>query len=148
MSRRSRRASSGDSSPRSLRLALVSAVTVVAGLLYLMVGMSQLLQPEWYFANLGGFPPYNRLVIGQLGSVLLPLGVLMVIASQNPSSNRMIISLGAASAVLMTLNQLYSTSSGEDAAAPGTMALLFLGFFALAQLWAFWQIRPRFRRRS
>lgn len=146
MSRRSRRSSGSDSSPRSMRLALVSAVTLVAGLLYLMIGMSQLLQPEWYFANLGGFPPYNRLVLGQLGSVLLPLGVVLVIASQNPSSNRMVISVGAAAAALMTLNHLYSISAGEGAA-DGSLALFPLAFFALAQLWAFWQIRPRLRRR-
>jgi len=131
-----------------MRLSLVSAIVVLAGLLYLMIGMAQLFQPEWYFENLGSFPPYNRLVIGQLGSVMLPLGVLMVIASQNPTSNRMIIGLGAATAVLFALNQLYSLSIGEEAAAPGSLALFPLLISAVVQLWAFWQIRPRLRRRS
>jgi hypothetical protein len=128
-------------------MATVSAIEVVSGLFYLMVGMAQLLQPEWYFANVGGFPPYNRLVIGQLGSVLLPLGVLLVIASQNPTSNRMMISLGAATATLMTLNHLYGMSISEEAVAGGSMAFLPLTILAVAQLWAFWQIKPRLRRR-
>ena len=129
-----------------MRLALTSAIVLVAGLAYLMIGMAQLLQPEWYFENLGGFPPYNRLLLGQMGSFLLPLGVVLVLASQNPSSNRMVIAAGSGAAVLLTLNQLYSTSIGETAAPDGTFALGLLGLFAAALLWAFWQVRPRFRR--
>ncbi len=147
MARRSRRSRRSESSPRSIRLSLVSAIVLVSGLFYLMLGMSQLLQPEWYFANVGAFPPYNRLVIAQLGSVLLPLGVTMVIASQNPSSNRMVISIGASAAALFVFNQFYSVSAGEEAVTGGSMLLFPLLFFALAQFWAFWQIRPRLRRR-
>lgn len=144
MARRTRRDSS---SGRSLRLALVSAIVLLTGLAALMAGMAQLLQPEWYFAQLGDFPPYNRLVLGQLGSVLLPLGVVLMLASQNPSSNRMVIGAGAGAAALLALNQFYSVSTGEYGAPGASAALLVLALSALGLGWAFWQIRPRLRRR-
>jgi hypothetical protein len=142
MSRRSRRR---DPSPRSIRLTLVSAITVVSGLVYLMVGMAQLLQPEWYFANLAPFEPYNRPDIGLAGSLMLPLGVVMIIASQNPSQGRLVIGMGASAAVLMVFSAWYGAAAGEFAAADHGLLVMALIGLALAQMWAFWQIRPRMR---
>ena len=134
-------------SPRSIRLTLVSAIVVVAGVVYLMVGMAQLLQPEWYFENLAAFEPYNRLDIGLAGSLLLPLGVVMIIASQHPSENRLVIGMGASAAVLMIFNQWYGAATGEFQTADHSLLIISLIALTLALLWAFWQIRPRLRNR-
>lgn len=144
MSRRPRRS---DSSPRSLRLTLVSAITVAGGLVYLMVGMAQLLQPEWYFENLVPIAPYNRPGIGLSGSLLLPLGAVMIIASQNPSSSRLVIGLGAAASVLMLFSFWYGAATGEFVTAENGLLVMGLIVLALGLMWAFWQVRPRFRRK-
>ncbi len=149
MARRRRRFSRRDpSSPRSTRLALVSAVVLLAGLFDLMVGMAQLLQPEWYFANLADYPPYNRVFVGQIGAALLPLGIAMVISSQNPTDNRMLIGAGAGAAILIALSQWAGVINGEIPAEGSISAVLPWTVAALAQAWAFWQIRLRLRRRA
>jgi hypothetical protein len=130
-----------------MRLTLVSAVVVVTGLVFLMVGMAQLLQPEWYFEHLAPFAPYHRLDIGLSGSLLLPLGVVMIIASQNPAEGRMVIGMGAAAATLMVFNFWYGAATGEFETGEHGVLILGLITTALALLWAFWQVRPRFRRR-
>jgi hypothetical protein len=130
-----------------MALTLVSAVTVVAGLIYLLVGMAGLLQPEWYFENLFPFEPYNRLAAGLAGSLMLPLGVVMIIASQRPAEGRLVIGMGASAAVLMFFNAWFGAATGEFATADHFFLITGLIVFALAQMWAFWQIRPRLRRR-
>ena len=135
------------SAPRSLRLASVSAIVVITGLVYLMVGMAQLLQPEWYFANVAPFEPYHRLNIGVAGSLMWPLGVVLIIASQNPSSSKLVIGMGAAVSVLMVFNQWYAAATGEVSGETGGAVSFALVVIALGMLWAFWQVRPKLRRR-
>ena len=143
-SRRYRRSSS--TSPRSIRLSLVSAIVVAAGVVYLLAGMAALLQPDWYFENLAPFEPFNRLGAGLVGSLMLPLGVVMVIASQLPMENRLVIGMGASAAVLMLLNAWYGATIGEFRTTDHTFLIMGLIVLALGLMWAFWQIRPKLRR--
>lgn len=145
MSRRFSRPSRSDATARaSTRLLLVSAFVVIAGVSYMLVGLAQLLQSTWYFDNLLRVEPFNELATNQLGAALLPLGVILVIASQRPSANRLVIGAGAATAVLLFLAQLYSVSQGVVSA--GLIRLETVGVFAAVLLWSFWQVRPRMRR--
>ncbi len=67
-SRRSGRRNRSAEQRRSARLALAQAIILVAGLLYMLSGILLLAQPEWFFDNIGNFPPFNRHYMGDLGS--------------------------------------------------------------------------------
>ena len=136
-----------ESSPRSIRLTLVSAAAVLAGLVFLLSGMAGLLQPEWFYENLAPFGPYNRIAAGLAGSLLLPLGVVTIIASQNPMTNRLVIGMGASAAVLMVLNAWYGGATGEFQTVDHTLLITGMIGLALAMMWVFFQIRPKLRRR-
>lgn len=147
MAQRRTRRRSDRPSGRSMRLMMVSTIVVGSGLLYLMAGMTLLLQPEWFFENVAPFAPYNRLLLGQLGSLLLPLGVAMIVASQNPVEKRMMIAAGLGAAILLGLNQWYGISLDEVPPAGWLTSVLPLLLLAGMLGWAFWQVRPRLRRR-
>ncbi len=140
--RRTRTVNTAGGERRVARLALVRAVVLVVGLLYFVIGLALLLEPEWFFANVGNFAPYNRHYLGDLGSFLLPLGVGLTLASQDPVRHRMLITIGVAGSIIHALNHLYDASLGDSAAfwVTDTLPLLILaGVF----LWALWHLRPR-----
>ncbi len=142
-SRRSGRRNRSAEQRRSARLALAQAIILVAGLLYMLSGILLLAQPEWFFDNIGNFPPFNRHYMGDLGSFLLPLGGGLLIASQNPSRHRLLISIGVFGSFFHAFNHWYDVLNGELAATAWFVDTLPLLVFGLLFLWAFWQVRGR-----
>ena len=46
--------------PSATALRFAQAVVLLNGVTYLAVGAALLLAPEWFFANIGNFPPFHR----------------------------------------------------------------------------------------
>ncbi len=80
----------------------VRGVVVVAGIGYLLTGLALMFAPEWFFQNIGLFPPFNRHYAGDLGMFQIPLGIGLLIAICNPVRHRGLIGVAAGRHPLLT----------------------------------------------
>lgn len=85
----------------------VRAALVAGGLLYLLSGLALLIAPDWFYTNIGDYPPFNRHYAGDLGAFLLPLGMVLLWASRHPAQHRGLIAFAAAGSLLHGLNHIY-----------------------------------------
>jgi hypothetical protein len=92
---------------RPASLVFAQVVIAVAGISNLLAGAALLFAPEWFYTNIGNFPPFNRHYAGDLGTFLLPLGAGLLWAARNPAKHVGIIAVGAAGNLLHSLNHLY-----------------------------------------
>lgn len=114
------------------RVTWAQVIIAVAGLGYLLAGLVQLLAPQWFFDNIGYFPPFNRHYVGDLGAFILPLGIGLLVAARNPPTHRLLVGVAAAGSLLHLLNHLY-----DDLGTPSKLAHLVvdtLPLFVLAVL--------------
>lgn len=119
----------------------VRAALVAGGLLYLITGLALLFAPQWFFDNVGTYPPFNRHYAGDVGSFLLPLGVALVWASRNPAQHRSLIAFAAAGSAVHAANHLV-----DDLVLPAPeldiTTPLILIVFALMLVAAWFAARP------
>ncbi len=90
-----------------MKTGFVRAALVAGGLLYVLTGAAMLFAPEWFFQNIGTFPPFNRHYTGDLGSFNLPLGLVMLWAARQPMRHPLLIGLAAAVSLVHALNHAY-----------------------------------------
>ena len=64
----------GQATQAASRPLFAQAVMVMAGLGYTIAGAALLFAPEWFFQNIGYFPPFSRHYAGDVGAFVLPLG--------------------------------------------------------------------------
>lgn len=91
----------------NFKLAFIRGAVALGGAFYLLTALTQLFAPQWFFDNLGTFPPYNRHYVGDLGAYLLPLGVALLLAIRNPAQHRSLIGFAAAGTFVHALNHAY-----------------------------------------
>src|SRR5215213_6714494 len=99
---------------KSMRAALVRWAVFFGGLFYVLTGLALLFAPQWFFDNIGTFPPFNRHYEGDLGAFGLPLGVGLMLAARNPAQNRLMIGVGVAVSVVHALNHLYESLVAQE----------------------------------
>ena len=87
--------------------AFVRAAVFAAGILNIVTGAALLFLPDWFFTNIGTFPPYNRHFLGDLGTATLPLGIALVWAARNPARHRLLIGFAALAALAHAVNHAY-----------------------------------------
>ena len=97
------------------RPSTAQVVLVVAGAIHLLTGLALMLAPEWFFANVGTFPPYNRHYAGDLGAFQIALGVGLLAAVRDPARHRLLVGVIAAGNLLHTLNHAYDAFMGRAA---------------------------------
>jgi hypothetical protein len=90
-----------------MKTGFVRAALVAGGLLYLITGLTQVFTPDWFYQNIGTFPPYNRHYIGDLGSFMLPLGIALLWAAREPARHRSLIAFAVAGSLLHAVNHAY-----------------------------------------
>ena len=106
-----------------------------SGVSYVLTGIGLLFFPEWFFQNVGTFPPFNRHYTGDLGTYVLPLGVGLLLAAREGPAGRLLVGVAATATSLHALNPVYDAiNSGADPRATIQIAL----FVVLAGLlwWA------------
>jgi hypothetical protein len=91
---------------KPMRNAFARAVLVVGGIFYTISGVALFFAPLWFYNNIGTYPPFNRHYAGDLGAVLMPMGVAMVIAARNPAQHRLLFGFAVAGSVLHAVNHL------------------------------------------
>jgi hypothetical protein len=88
-------------------LSVTRVVLVVVGLFTLLSSVALLFAPEWFFENIGHFPPFNRHYMGDLGAFLAALGIGLLVAAAHPERHRLLIVVAALGNTLHVLNHLY-----------------------------------------
>jgi len=90
----------------SSRLLFIRAAILLNALNYLLVGLALIFAPQWFFDNIGNFPPFNRHYSGDLGTFLLPLGIGLLWAARDPARHLGLIGVALAGGWLHVLNHL------------------------------------------
>lgn len=87
---------------------LARGIVVLLGLGNTLAGLALLFAPQWFFANVAPFEPFNRHFMGDIGAFNLPIGLGMIYAAFRPQHHAL-IALGLAANGLHTLNHLYDS---------------------------------------
>jgi hypothetical protein len=98
---------------RTGRLGWDQAIVALTGLIYMLIGLSLLLVPVWFYETIGHFPPFNRHYLGDLGSFLLPLGIGLLLAAAQPSRYRLLLWVVGCANLLHSLNHVYDAWTGS-----------------------------------
>lgn len=86
---------------------MLQALVAILGVVNVATGLALLLAPEWFFENVGHYPPFNRHYEGDLGAFILAVGVGLVWAVRDPRKYRALIGIGLLSTVVHVLNHVY-----------------------------------------
>jgi hypothetical protein len=79
---------------------VVGLIIGATGLFYLLKGVALLVAPDWFFATIGYYPPYNRHYAGDAGALSLPLGIGLLLAARHPARQRSVVGIGAGVSLL------------------------------------------------
>jgi hypothetical protein len=118
----------------SSRLLFIRAAILLNALNYLLVGLALIFAPQWFFDNIGNFPPFNRHYSGDLGTFLLPMGIGLLWAARDPARHLGLIGVALAGGWLHVLNHLSDDLTA--AALPLQFFSNTLPLFALAALFS------------
>ncbi len=94
------------SEQKPLQKMLVRAVLVTGGIFYTLTGVALFFAPQWFYDHIGPFPPFNRHYEGDLGTILVPMGIAMVIAARNPAQHRLLFGFVVVGSVIHAVNHL------------------------------------------
>lgn len=117
-----------------MKTGFVRAALVAGGIFYLLSGAGLLFTPEWFFENVGNYPPFNRHYVGDVGAFLLPLGIALVWAARNPAQHRGLIAFATAGSGVHAFNHLYDDLAGR--LPPGGWLLSSIGLFIFVAMLA------------
>ena len=118
-------------------------MVAIGGLFYALTGLALLLAPEWFFQNVGNFPPFNRHYAGDLGTFTLALGAGLLLASRDPARHRLLIGVAAAASVLHSLNHAYDDARSDSPATRLLVDTLPLFIFGLLLALAYYGLAAR-----
>ncbi|MBZ0283398.1 MAG: hypothetical protein K8L97_21870 [Anaerolineae bacterium] len=71
----------------------VRILALSVGISYGVGAFLMLLVPQWFFEHMGNYPPYNQHYVGDAGSFLLVLGLMLLWAVRNPARHHIMITL-------------------------------------------------------
>lgn len=91
--------------PRTLLF--VRAVLLIGGGFTLFTGIALLFAPAWFLETIGTYPPFNRHYMGDLGAMVVPMGLGLLAAVRTPRKHRSLIGVVALSGLFHLLNHLY-----------------------------------------
>jgi hypothetical protein len=118
------------------RVGFTVAVVLLNGVSYAAVGVLLLLSPEWFFNNIGNFPPFNRHYAGDLGSFQLALGAVLLFALRRADWRGGLLGVAAVGGTIHALNHAVDAARGTG----GWDQTLALFILAAVTLVAFMQV--------
>ena len=113
----------------------VRVTCLAAGALNAAAAVALLVAPEWFFSNVGTFPPFNRHYAGDAGAFLLPSALALVWAARDPLRHRELIAVGAGFSVIHA-----GVHWRDSGLAPQTLLLVLLAILLVAS-WVLVQVR-------
>jgi hypothetical protein len=121
---------------------MLQILIAALGIINLATGLALLFAPQWFFENVGNYPPFNRHYEGDFGAFVIASGIGLLWAARAPQKYRALIGVALLASALHLVNHVYDdllmgTSlqqiiSGVITVALGT-ALLALAFFLARQ---------------
>ncbi len=98
----------------------VRVVLVAGGIFYTLTGVALFFAPQWFYDHIGTYPPFNHHYEGDLGAILMPMGIAMVIAARDPARHRLLFGVIVAGSIIHAVNHLLD----ELVRSPSTSQLL------------------------
>jgi hypothetical protein len=114
------------------------AALVAGSVLSLVTSLAQIFAPEWFYNNIGYFPPFNRHYVGDLGAFSLPWGIGLLWAARHPQQHRLLIGCAVLANGLHVLNRLYDDLNSGVQLSGGVWQTLVLATFTLVLAAAWW----------
>jgi hypothetical protein len=110
----------------------VQVILLLNAVSSLAAGSLLLLAPEWFFANVGTFPPFNRHYAGDLGSFQIALGVGLLYALPRPPTQAALLLVAAAGGIIHALNHAFDALNGSGGWGQTLGLLLFAALTLIA----------------
>jgi hypothetical protein len=122
---------------------LIKAILIFSGSFYIITSLALLFIPQWFFDNVGGFPPFNRHFMGDAGAFLIAIGVGLIVGARNPTAHSTAILVGWLSTLVHVANHAYDDfiATGQFVANHFIMQTLPLLIIGLALLWVWIEVR-------
>ena len=119
------------------RQSYIRSVLVAVGLFYMVTAGLLLLAPLWFFENVGDYPPYNRHFIGDAGSFMLALGLVLLWAVRDPIRYRPMIAIVGAASLVHAINHIIDDFilNPSTFSIMSNMALFIIAFAILLAAW-------------
>ena len=119
------------------RQSYIQSALVAGGIFYMAVAGVLLFAPLWFFENVGNYPPYNRHFIGDAGSFMLGLGLMLLWAARNPTRYRAMIAIVGAASLVHAINHVIDDFilNPTTFSIVGNIALFILAFAILLAAW-------------
>jgi hypothetical protein len=86
---------------------MVQILVGALGVVNVATGLALLFAPQWFFENIGNYPPFNRHYEGDLGSFITAIGIGLVWAARDPQRYRALIGVALISNAVHFLNHVY-----------------------------------------
>ena len=125
-------------------------IAIIVGALYALSGVAMLLAPQWFFDNIGTFPPFNRHFLGDLGAFSLAIGLGLLLGARAKAYLPGALLVGGLASLVHVLNHVYDAAA---ATVPGRgwsdvpgLTLVFL-LVVSVPLWQ-WRTRSSTRQAS
>lgn len=84
----------------------VRVIALSVGISYVVAAFLMLLAPQWFFEYLGNYPPYNQHYVGDAGSTLLVLGLMLLWAVRSPARHHIMITLAGVGSLVHAANHI------------------------------------------
>ncbi len=94
-------------------------------------GIALLLQPVWFFQQIGHFAPYNQHYEGDAGAFILAIGIGLLVAAARPAAGRGLLAVGVIASLLHLANHVYASIMDGTAWAGTVPVALQLGLLGL-----------------
>ena len=91
----------------SLRLSFIRTAIVINAAVLIWAGAALIVVPDWFYANIGYYPPFNHHYMGDGGAFQLALGIGLLLTVRHPFRYRLLIAVGAGASLLHAINHIY-----------------------------------------
>ena len=114
------------------------AIAVSVGVAYLVAALTLLLAQDWFFNTIGNYPPYNRHYMGDAGSFVSVLGLLLLWAVRDLARHWAMILLAGVGSLLHATNHVIEDfiTNPSTASITSNILLFVLAFAMLLAAWA------------
>ena len=127
-------------------MTLARILTALVGLGNVVAGLALLFAPQWFFATIAPFDPFNRHFLGDIGAFSLPIGVGLLYAAYSPGKHFPLLVLGLWASAIHAINHLYDDVIVERSLEHFLRDGLPIALAALALAWAWWGLRKEVMR--
>lgn len=119
--------------------AYARSITVAVGVAYVMVAVALLLAQDWFFNNsFGNYPPYNRHYMGDAGSFVSVVGLMLLWATRDLARYWTMILLAGVGSLIHAGNHVIEDfiTNPSTASITNSVLLFVLAFALLLAAWA------------